>query len=375
MAKQFFPVCLDLEDQPCVVIGGGKVAMVVPERQGKSTYLGAVGFDLLTARIEDLEACQADFSRPERINQQLAKLQHRNGKPLLDAWVIVAEREFAEIYYQTSHARLARRALCAYFERQLGPERLPSHPVSYSGVQSIHHLFRVACGLHSAVPLETEVHGILRRALLKASMNRTLSSPLEQAFRAALAVAGRVHNETQRAIAPESIDALIRLAATRIPRFASCCFSILMALPWATSVQRLLTSRGVDRSHILLYEPRQGGRLAENLLPPSMVVAHRAPLYLVLIVDSSKGTPRLSLDRLRALLNAGVAWLWVLDTGIPRALPAAAVTLRSVTVWDLTDLINALPGDAPHEAGMTAVRARLAQLADAYYEYHLARPK
>jgi hypothetical protein len=355
--------------------GRAKHRAAILERRGKPIYLGAVGFDLLTARIDDLEACQAAFCRQERTNQQLANLQHRNGKPLLEAWIIVAEREFAEIYYQTFHARLARRALRAYFERQLASRRRPSHPVSYSGPRSIHHLFRVACGLHSATPLETEVHGVLRRALVKASMNQTLSFSLEQVFHTALAVADRVRkSDTQRASAPESIDALIRLAVTRIPRFASCCFAILMELPWAMAVQRLLISHGVGTARILRHDARQGGRWAENLLSPVIVKAHGAPLYLVLIVDGSKGTPRLSQGRLRALLNAGVAWIWVLDAGIPRALPAAAATLHSVTVWDLTALINAQPQDAAHQADIAAVRTRLAQLADAYPACYSARP-
>jgi siroheme synthase-like protein len=351
--------------------------MTLPASQGKTAYLGSVGFDLLTGRIEDLEVCQAAFAQEERTNRQLAKLQHRSGKPLLEGWVVVAEREFAEVFYQTPHARLARRALCAYFERQLEPRRLPSYPVSYSGIQAINHLFRVACGLHSAVPLETEVHGVLRRALIKAGMNQTLSVPLEQAFRAALAHAGRVRNkDSQRVIAPETIHALIGLAAARVPRFGSCWFAIAMESPWARAVQHMLISQGVATSRILLHDPWRGERLAADLLAGSIIEARGPPPHwLVLIVDGSKGTPRLPRGRLRALLSAGVARLWVLDAGIPRVLPEATTDLRGVTAWDLTDLIDAHTENGTRDAEIAAVRAHISRLAGAYHDRYLARPK
>lgn len=360
--------------RPSAAQGGGKPPQ--SDRRTKPIYLGSVGFDLLTGHIADLEACQAALSRPEQISKQLSRLRHRSGKPLLDAWVVVAEREFAEVYYQTSHARLARRALYAHFEGLLSQGRLQSHPMSYSGVQAINHLFRVASGLRSAVPLETEVHGVLRQAVVKSDTNQTLSFPLEQAFRAALALATRLRDNVPRPeTAPESIHALLKLAATHIPRFGACCFAIVMELPWARAVQRMLMSQGVVTSRILLYDSDQESGLLKNLHLASVIKAQSTPLYLVLIVDGSKGTPTLSPGRVRALLNAGVAWLWVLDSGIPRVVPATATALRGVTVWDLTDLIDRHAESSVHDAQMVSLREHISQAAQTYHDRYLARPK
>lgn len=341
-------------------------------RPGKTADLGSVGVDLLAARVVDVEACQAALAHEERVNQQLAGLRHSDGTPLLDGWAVVAEGERAEVFYQTRHPRLARRILRTWFERELQPARLPWQPEGFSGVQAIEHLFRVACGLHAVVPMQTAVCGVLRRALLRAGMNNTLPVPLERAFRTALSLAKRVCSRgSEEVIAPEPLQALIRLAAARMPQFADCWFAIIMEMPWADVAKRMLMAEGASTSRILMLDAVCRGQLVNDALAGKGEKGQRPAGHLLVLADGCKGTPRVSRELLRVLLSRGVSRLWAIDAGIPRTISAEAGALHGVTVWNVADLIDQDALNETHHAAIAAVGSRISQLAAEYHNRYL----
>ena len=74
------------------------------------------------------------------------------------------------------------------------------------GADAAHHLFRVACGLDSAVIGEHEILGQVRRALAQAQSGGSAGPMLTRMFQDALAAGKRVHTETEISRCPISVS-------------------------------------------------------------------------------------------------------------------------------------------------------------------------
>src|SRR5262249_13920540 len=76
------------------------------------------------------------------------------------------------------------------------PEPLGAEPYALSEPQSVHHLFKVACGLDSMVLGETEILGQLKQAYHVALQSGHTRGRLNKAFQRAFNVAKHIRTET-----------------------------------------------------------------------------------------------------------------------------------------------------------------------------------
>src|SRR5215475_722795 len=127
-----------------------------------------------------------------------AALQLLRDSGLADEGVILSTCNRVELYVSTGlEARRAATELkeflvnCHDYRDPLTDELyLLSEP------QSVHHLFRVACGLDSMVLGETEILGQLKKAYDLALQHKHTGSRLNKAFQRAFNVAKHVRTET-----------------------------------------------------------------------------------------------------------------------------------------------------------------------------------
>src|SRR5512135_1435940 len=135
-------------------------------------------------------------------------------------------------------------------------EPLTEQIYSLSEPQSIHHLFKVACGLDSMVLGETEILGQLKRAYDLALQNGHTGSRLNKAFQRAFNVAKHIRTVTNIQRGSVSVGSVaVELAEKIFSRLSDRDVMIIGAGDTSEKTARALVSRGArsivvaNRSH------------------------------------------------------------------------------------------------------------------------------
>jgi glutamyl-tRNA reductase len=209
--------------------------------------------------------------------------------------------------------------------------------------QSVHHLFKVACGLDSMVLGETEILGQLKKAYDLALQNGHTGGRLNKAFQRAFNVAKHIRTETNIQRGSVSVGSVaVELAEKIFSRLSDRDVMIIGAGDTSEKTARALLSRGArsiivsNRSHdkAVALAKELGGRAvpfadwADEFANIDIVVSSTsAPDY---ILDRAKLTPLMKLRRNRPLL--------LIDIAVPRDIEPEVNFLEDVYLYNIDDL-------------------------------------
>ena len=151
-----------------------------------------VGLSHRTSPVEMRERFAFAEARIPEVLEQL-----RSGGLATEA-VILSTCNRVELYIATtSDVSQVTRALKKFLaDAHAQPEPDAQHLYSLQEPQSIHHLFKVACGLDSMVLGETEILGQLKKAYDLALQSGHTGARLNKAFQRAFNVAKQIRTET-----------------------------------------------------------------------------------------------------------------------------------------------------------------------------------
>ena len=209
--------------------------------------------------------------------------------------------------------------------------------------QSVHHLFKVACGLDSMVLGETEILGQLKKAYGLALQNGHTGGRLNKAFQRAFNVAKHIRSETNIQRGSVSVGSVaVELAEKIFSRLSDRDVMIIGAGDTSEKTARALLSRGArsilvsNRSHdkAVALANELGGRAvpfdnwADEFANIDIIISSTsAPHY---ILDRVKLEPLMKLRRNRPLL--------LIDIAVPRDIEPEVNFLADVYLYNMDDL-------------------------------------
>jgi glutamyl-tRNA reductase len=209
--------------------------------------------------------------------------------------------------------------------------------------QSVHHLFKVACGLDSMVLGETEILGQLKKAYDLALKNGYTGGRLNKAFQRAFNVAKHIRTETNIQRGSVSVASVaVELAEKIFSRLSDRVVMIVGAGDTSEKTARALLSRGArsilvtnrsfDKAVAMAAE--LGGRAVpfenwgdEFASLDILVSSTSAPHY---ILDRARLGPLMKLRHNRPLL--------LVDIAVPRDIEPEVNFLENVYLYNIDDL-------------------------------------
>jgi glutamyl-tRNA reductase len=224
------------------------------------------------------------------------------------------------------------------FENPLGEEIY-----TLAEPQSLHHLFKVACGLDSMVLGETEILGQLKDAYALAHQHKHTGARLNKAFQRAFNVAKHVRTNTNIQRGSVSVASVaVELAQKIFSSLAERDVLVIGAGEMSEKVARALLSRGAksiivanrsyDHAQILAQE--LGGRAvqfdnwADEFGKIDIVISSTSAPHHIL--DRAKLEPLMKLRKNRPLL--------LIDIAVPRDIDPAVNFLENVYLYNIDDL-------------------------------------
>jgi len=226
--------------------------------------------------------------------------------------------------------------------------------------QSVHHLFKVACGLDSMVLGETEILGQLKKAYDVALRGGHTAGRLNKAFQRAFNVAKQVRTETQIQRGSISVgSAAVELAEKIFSSLSERDVMVIGAGDTSEKTARALLSRGArsiivtNRSHdkAVLLASELGGRAihfedwAKEFASIDVVISSTAAPHYIL--DRVKLEPLMKLRRNRPLL--------LIDIAVPRDIEPEVNFMENVFLYNIDDL-QAIADDYLKQRKAEAVR-------------------
>jgi glutamyl-tRNA reductase len=209
--------------------------------------------------------------------------------------------------------------------------------------QSLHHLFKVACGLDSMVLGETEILGQLKRAYEIALQHRHTGSRLNKAFQRAFHVAKHIRTETNIQRGSVSVASVaVELAEKIFSSLKDHDVMVIGAGDTSEKTARALLSRGArsiivaNRSHdrALALANELGGRAVrfddwagEFERIDIAISSTSAPHH---ILDRARLEPLMKLRKQRPLL--------LIDIAVPRDIDPEVNFLENVYLYNIDDL-------------------------------------
>ena len=209
--------------------------------------------------------------------------------------------------------------------------------------ESLHHLFKVACGLDSMVLGETEILGQLKQAYALAHQHRHTGARLNKAFQRAFNVAKHVRTETSIQRGSVSVASVaVELAEKIFSSLAEREVLVIGAGEMSEKTARALLSRGArsiivasrshERAQVLAKE--FGGRAvpfddwaAEFEKIDIAISSTSAPHH---ILDRTKLGPLMKARKHRPLL--------LIDIAVPRDIAPDVNFLENVYLYNIDDL-------------------------------------
>ncbi|MGH9269416.1 MAG: glutamyl-tRNA reductase, partial [Acidimicrobiales bacterium] len=226
----------------------------------------------------------------------------------------------------------------------LAPDAFGDHLYAYHDETAVAHLFRVACGLDSAVVGETEILGQVREAWELARDEGAAGATLGRLFGHALAVGRRARAETAISRGTTSVaQAAVAMAAERLGSLEGRVVLVVgagdvgqataMALAAAPRVgQVVVANRSSDAAQALAV--RVGGRaVGFSGLAPALAevdVVFTCTGASVPVVDAVDLAPVITARAGRPLL--------IVDVAVPRDVDPGVADLAGVTLLDMDDL-------------------------------------
>ena len=298
-----------------------------------------VGLSHRTSPVEMRERFAFAEARIPEVLQQL-----RSGG-LANEAVILSTCNRVELYIaSTNDVSQVTRALKKFLaDAHAQPEPDAQHLYSLQEPHSIHHLFKVACGLDSMVLGETEILGQLKKAYDLALQSGHTGARLNKAFQRAFNVAKQIRTETNIQRGSISVASVaVELAEKIFSSLDGHEVMVIGAGDTSEKTARALLSRGaksivvanrsIDRAETLAKD--LGGRAvkfddwAREFEKIDIAISSTAATHHVL--DRAKLEPLMKLRRNRPLL--------LIDIAVPRDIDPEVNHLDNVYLYNVDDL-------------------------------------
>jgi glutamyl-tRNA reductase len=296
----------------------------------------------LSHRTSQVELRERFAFAEARIPSALEALRNQG---VADEAVILSTCNRVEIYAVTKHetdkafgALKDFLATCHEY-----PDPIDDEVYTIAEPQSLHHLFKVACGLDSMLLGETEILGQLKQAYDVALKNGHTAARLNKAFQRAFNVAKHIRTETNIQRGSVSVaSAAVELAEKIFSSLHGHEVMVIGAGDTGEKTARALLSRGArsvvvanrsfERAQSLAQE--LGGRAvqfdnwtAEFEKVDIVISSTSAPHH---ILDRAKLEPLMKLRRNRQLL--------LIDIAVPRDIDPEVIQLENVYLYNIDDL-------------------------------------
>ena len=225
------------------------------------------------------------------------------------------------------------------------PHQIETNDSLYSLAEpeSLHHLFKVACGLDSMVLGETEILGQLKQAYALAHQHGQTGTRLNKAFQRAFHVAKhvRTHTDIQRgSISVASVA--VELAEKIFSSLKGCDVLVLGAGNTSEKTARALLSRGAQSIVVASRSLERAQILANEFGGRAVPFDQWAAVFeRIDIAISSTSAPHPILDRakLEPLMKARKQRpLLLIDIAVPRDVDPEVNFLGNVYLYNIDDL-------------------------------------
>lgn len=246
-----------------------------------------------------------------------------------------------------------------------------------TGVQAVHHLFRVAAGIESQVLGDAQLLGQLREANAHARDAHAAGSVLHRLFEHALRVGKRVRTETGLSSGRHSVGAeAANLAARRFGSLAHARVVVVGAGKTGERVARQLAKLGATDIVVLNRSPERARTLAAAVhgraAPLEALYGELALADIAIAATSAAGPlvfadPLVSARRRFATLHFP---LLLVDLSVPRNVDPAVGSVPGCVVVDLDALRPAVAaGERERQASVPDAEALVAEEAAEFLEW------
>jgi glutamyl-tRNA reductase len=208
---------------------------------------------------------------------------------------------------------------------------------------SLHHLFKVACGLDSMVIGETEIFGQLKKAYDLAFTHKHTGARLNKAFQRAFNVAKHIRTETNIQRGSVSVmSAAVELAEKIFTSLAEHEVIVIGAGETSEKTARALLSRGARGVVVTNRSPERAATLAAELGGRTVPFEHWPDEFeRIDIAISSTAAPQHILDRTKLeplMKRRKHRPLLLVDIAVPRDIDPAVSELDNVYLYNVDDL-------------------------------------
>jgi glutamyl-tRNA reductase len=294
------------------------------------------GISHQTANVEVRER----FAIPE--SALIDSLGRLTRHPQVEEGVVLSTCNRTEFYLVSKEPHLAAEPVFRDFYPKVEPSEF-DHLVRFTAAQSVRHLFRVAAGLESMVPGETEIFGQVKRAYETAARLGSTRKILNRLFQKAFQVGKQVRSSSAVTRGSVSVGSIaVDLAQQIFGNLSGCKIMILGAGETSEKTARMFNSRGAEQLFVsnrsferaVVLAESMGGRAIRfdqwetefrdlDILVSSTAAPHA-------IVTTQKLEPILRTRRDRPL--------FIIDLAMPRDVEPQVHNLDGVYVYDLDSL-------------------------------------
>ena len=296
---------------------------------------GSMGIHLLGASVHNapLEILERLALSPELAEM----LRERLGPDTL----ILSTCNRTEIYVGDGGTE-SPAAVLAQIKDAIGVERanLLDHLYLKSGVEGIRHLYRVACGLDSAVLGEAQILGQVREAWDHLKAHAQPSPVFERIISGALKVAASSRELTEIGAGAVSVaSASVQLTKRIFSSFGSHSALVLGAGATAKLAAEHLTKLGLQKVYICNRNPERGRALAQAVrgefvpLNQLEVALSKVDILATAVSVEHPIVTRVLVEN--ALRRGRSQSFVVLDMGLPRNVDSTVNQLPNVFLYDV----------------------------------------
>lgn len=231
--------------------------------------------------------------------------------------------------------------------QRLQPTEFTPYLYSYKDIQSIRHMFRVACGLDSMILGEPQILGQMKTAYHAANQAGTLGKNLSKLFHHTFSTAKKVRTDTAIGSSPVSVAfAAVQLAQQIFDKLSEQTALLIGAGETIELTARHLHQHGIgriiianrtyDKAHALAMQ-FNGFAIALSEIPEHLAEAD------IVVSSTASQLPILGKGRVEsAIKKRKHKPMFMVDLAVPRDIEAEVEQLSDVYLYTVDDLQNTI---------------------------------
>jgi glutamyl-tRNA reductase len=299
-----------------------------------------VGLNFRTAPVEVRE--KVCFSH----EQALRAAGELRSRGILEETLVLSTCNRSEVYGVNANAnRESAAVLSSYLStfHEVKPDLLNPSLYHHYDHDVVRHLFRVAAGLDSMLPGETQIVGQVREAYLRAYEDHVTGPVLNRLFQAALEIGKRVRAETELGTRPMGVASAGMKLAERIFGKLNDRSALVLG---AGTISEQIVSQLRDRNIGHLYISNRSREKAEEFAKQynGKVIEWGewdSALRLPDVIVSAVGVQEALLTKPlieRAMAARGNRALFLMDLGLPRNVEPSVGKIYNAFLYTMDDL-------------------------------------